>query len=85
MPAILDRVVKQLMDKGYSKSAAYAIGTASLQKSGNLKKGTQKETSKGKARGKMTPGARAEDRARKEGRKGPFKYNAKTNRVTKKK
>ena len=39
MPAILDRLVKQLVDKGHRKSSAYAIATKSLQKAGNLKKG----------------------------------------------
>ena len=52
MPKILDRLVSQLMDKGHSKSAAYAIATKSLQRSGNLKKGTQKATRKGKIQGK---------------------------------
>ena len=38
MPKILDRLVSQLMDKGHSKSAVYAIATKSLQRSGNLKR-----------------------------------------------
>ena len=41
MPAILDRLVKQLVAKGHRKSSAYAIATKSLQKAGNLKKGTR--------------------------------------------
>lgn len=87
MPAILDRLVKQLQAKGHSKSAAYAIATKSLQKSGNLKKGSQEATAKGKKRGAMSPGARAKDRAAKEsGRnKKDYKYDAKTNRATLKK
>ena len=85
MPAILDRLVKQLMANGQSKQAAYAIATAKLQKTGNLKKGTQKATSKGKKRGKMTPEVRAKDRARKNGAKGKLHYNKKNNSVTKKK
>ena len=39
MPKILDRLVKQLRDKGFNKSSSYAIATSQLQKSGNLKKG----------------------------------------------
>jgi hypothetical protein len=85
MPAILDRLVKQLRAKGHDEKAAYAIATKSLQKSGNLKKGSSKATAKGKKRGKMTPGARAKDRAAKEsgGKPSDYKYNAKTNRATK--
>ncbi len=84
MPAILDRLVKQLIAKGKSKSAAYAIATKSLQKAGNLKKGSSEATSKGKRRGKMTPGERAKDRASKlSGKKTKkYKYNKKTNRAT---
>jgi len=86
MPAILKRLVSQLRAKGKSESAAYAIATSSLKKSGNLNsKG--KATAKGKKRGKMSPGQRAIDRASKEsGRsKSNYKYNAKTNRATLKK
>jgi hypothetical protein len=87
MPAILERLVSQLQAKGKSKKAAYAIATSALQKSGNLKKGTQKATAKGKRRGKMTPGQRAKDRASKvSGKsKSSYKYNSKTNRATLKK
>lgn len=81
MPAILDRLVKQLKAKGKSTSAAFAIATAVLQRSGNLKKGSQKATSKGKRRGSMTPAQRAKDRAAKRSGKSPssYKYNSKTN------
>ncbi len=51
MPAILERLVNQLKAKGKSKSSAYAIATSALQKSGKLKKGTQKLTTKGKRNG----------------------------------
>ncbi len=70
MPAILERLVSQLQAKGKSKSSAFAIATSALQKSGNLKKGTQK--------------ARAKDRAsKKSGRKkSNYKYNSKSNRAT---
>lgn len=84
MPAILERLVSQLQAKGKSKSSAFAIATSALQKSGNLRKGTNKATSKGKKRGKMTPSARAKDRAAKGGDTSSYKYNSKTNRATKK-
>lgn len=84
MPKILERLVSQLRAKGKSKASAYAIATAALQKSGNLKKGTQQATAKGKRRGAMTPGERAKDRSSKvSGRKkSDYKYNSKTNRAT---
>lgn len=82
MPAILDRLVKQLKAKGYSDASAHAIAVSQLQKSGNLKKGSTEATSKGKKRGAMTPAARAKDRASKYSGKHSakeYKYNAKTN------
>jgi hypothetical protein len=84
MPAILERLVKQLKAKGYNKSSAFAIATSTLQKSGNLKKGTQEATAKGKRRGSMTPGQRAKDRAAKANNRKPsdYKYSKKTNRAT---
>jgi len=87
MPAILDRLVKQLKAKGHDEKAAYAIATSSLQKSGNLKKGTSEATDKGKKRGAMSPAARAKDReAKKTGRStSAYKYNSKTNQATLKK
>lgn len=87
MPAILERLVSQLRAKGKSKSSAYAIATSALQKSGNLKKGSTKATAKGKKRGKMTPSARAKDRASKGSGKSTssYNYNTKTNRATLKK
>jgi hypothetical protein len=54
MPQILDEAVKQLKKKGWGTSSAFAIGTSALQKSGSLKKGSNKPTSKGVRRGKMT-------------------------------
>jgi hypothetical protein len=48
MPAILERCVKDLIAKGKSSSQAYAMCTASLQKAGKLKKGTQKAAPKSK-------------------------------------
>ena len=85
MPKILDRLVGQLKAKGKSTKQAYAIATAALQKSGNLKKGSTKPTAKGIKRGNMTPAQRAKDRAAKRsGKPSDYKYNKKTNRATKK-
>jgi hypothetical protein len=83
MPAILDRLVSQLRAKGKSKQSAFAIATAALQRSGNLKKGTTKATAKGKRRGAMTPSQRAKDRAAKKSghSTSAYKYNSKTNRA----
>jgi len=84
MPSILDRLVKQLQKKGFSKGTAFAIATKRLQKAKVLKKGSQKLTKKGQTRSKMTPGQRAKSRAAKGSKKGPksFKFNPKTNRAT---
>jgi hypothetical protein len=84
VPKILDRLVKQLQQKGMDKSSAYAIATSRLQKSGNLRKGTNQPTKKGIRRGNMTPYQRAKDRASKRTGKSTskFKYNSKTNRAT---
>lgn len=86
MPKILDRLVGQLQAKGKSKSAAYAIATSALQKSGNLKKGSTEPTAKGIERGNMTPAQRAKDRASKASGKSvsSFKYDKNTNRATQK-
>lgn len=85
MPAILERLVSQLQAKGIAKSSAYAIATKSLQKAGDLKKGSTKATAKGTRRGKMSPGARAKDRAVKYSKSkhktSDYSYNAKTNRA----
>lgn len=84
MPKILDRLVSQLKAKGKSASAAYAIATKALQRSGNLKKNSTEATAKGKRRGNMTPAARAKDRAaKKAGRStSEYKYNKSTNLAT---
>lgn len=86
MPKILDRLVGQLEAKGHDKSSAFAIATKALQRSGNLKKGTQEATPKGAKRGEMTPGERAKDRQVKYdgGKPSDYKYNKKTNLATKK-
>jgi hypothetical protein len=67
MPKILERLVGQLQAKGKNKSSAFAIATSALQKSGNLKPGTQQPTAKGVKRGNMTPEARAKDRKKRGG------------------
>ena len=84
MPAILERLVSQLRAKGKSKSSAFAIATAALQRSGNLKRGTQQATSKGKKRGAMTPSQRAKDRASKNSKhkSSEYKYNKQSNLAT---
>jgi hypothetical protein len=85
MPKILDRLVKQLMANGMSESQAYATATKKLHESGNLKKGTQEATAKGKARGEMTPAERAKDRAAKTkgGKPSDYKYNPNNNSAVK--
>ena len=50
MPKIMDRLVSQLKKAGKSEKLAYAIATSSLQKSGAMKKGSNKLTRKGKKR-----------------------------------
>ena len=66
MPQILDDAVESIMTKnpGMKKSRAYAIATSSLQKSGDLKEGTQEATKKGDRRGEMSKATRAKTRAR---------------------
>ncbi len=85
MPKILSRCMRQLKSNGKSAGAAAAICTKSLQKTGSLKKGTKTATAKGKARGKMTPAARAKDRAAKKtgGKASSYKYNKKNNTAVK--
>lgn len=64
MPKILDRLVRQLQAKGKDKGTAFAIATSSLQKSGNLKPGTQKATKQGEFRGNLSDKQREDDRKR---------------------
>ena len=59
---IQERLVNQLKAKGIGKKGSYAISTAALQKSGNLKKGTNKATKKGIKRGNMSPKEREKTR-----------------------
>lgn len=85
-PAILVRLISQIRAQGKPAADAERIAISALQKSGNLYKGTTTATPKGVKRGAMTPGARAKDRAAKlsGGKAGDYKYNAATNRATKK-
>ena len=84
MPKILDRLVGQLQRKGVNKNSSYAIAVSKLQKSGNLKRGTAKPTTRGIARGNMTPSQRAKNRAAKRSGNSTanYNYNYKTNRAT---
>jgi hypothetical protein len=67
MPDILDDAVKSIMkkDPGMSKDSAYGIAVSTLQKSGDLKKGTYESTEKGKRRAEMSKATRAKTRAKK--------------------
>ena len=84
MPRLLERTRRQLQAKGHKKEAAYAIAKASLQKSGSMKPGSNKLTSKGKKRQSMGASGRAKSRAAKNSGRSPsaYKYNKKTNRAT---
>jgi 3-oxoacyl-[acyl-carrier-protein] synthase III len=62
MPAILDKAVTRLKQRGVKASSAYPIAVASLQKAGDLKPGSLAATAKGIARGKMTAKQRAATR-----------------------
>jgi hypothetical protein len=57
MPKILEDAVKAIR-KSSPGVNPWAVATASLQKSGSLKKGTNKPTAKGVARGKMSKAQR---------------------------
>ena len=84
MPELKKRLVGQLKRKGMSDKKAHAVATKKLQESGNMKKGTNKLTAKGKKRQSMGAAGRAKDRAAKtSGRKtSEYKYSKKTNRAT---
>ena len=66
-PAILKDAVHSISKEnpGMSKGSAYAIATSTLQKSGDLRKGTDDATDKGKRRGEMSKRTRAKTRAKK--------------------
>jgi 3-oxoacyl-[acyl-carrier-protein] synthase III len=62
MPAILDKAVSRLKQRGVKTSSAYPIAVASLQKAGDLKPGTLAATAKGTKRGAMSAKQRAATR-----------------------
>ena len=47
MPDILDKAVQKIRASGVKASSAYPIAVASLQKAGDLKKGSLAATAKG--------------------------------------
>jgi hypothetical protein len=59
MPKILDRAVARIESRGVKESSAYPIAVASLQRAGDLKKGTLAATAKGTKRGAMSAKQRA--------------------------
>jgi hypothetical protein len=61
MPKILDKAVAKIKRQSPGVNP-YAVATASLQKAGDIKKGTNKPTKKGIARGRMTAAQRARTR-----------------------
>lgn len=63
LPPILEKAVKEIK-KSSPGVNPYAVASASLQKAGDLKKGTNQATAKGLSRGKMTKPQRAATRGR---------------------
>ncbi|HEY1431853.1 MAG TPA: hypothetical protein VGF39_09535 [Stellaceae bacterium] len=57
MPKILDKAVQKVKAQSPGVNP-YAVATASLQRSGSLKPGTQQATPQGVARGRMTASQR---------------------------
>ena len=57
MPKILDKAVKAIKASSPGVNP-YAVATATLQRSGSLKKGTQKPTAQGVKRGQMSKAQR---------------------------
>jgi hypothetical protein len=54
MPGLLDKAVDRIKGRGVKASSAWPIAVASLQKAGDLKRGSVKATAKGAARNQMT-------------------------------
>jgi hypothetical protein len=54
MPPLLDKAVSRIKARGVKTSRAWPIAVASLQKAGDLKKGSLKATKQGTARNAMT-------------------------------
>lgn len=86
MPKIVKRLVSQLRSKGMSKDKAWAVATKKQQEAGNIKKGSNKLTTKGAKRQAMGASGRAKSRAVKQGggKTSDYKYSRKTNIATKK-
>jgi hypothetical protein len=84
---ILTRLEGQLRAKGMAPGKAAAVAISTLQRAGDLKKGSTEPTPKGIQRGNMGADSRAKDRAAKaSGHKpGDFSHSKKTNRATLKK
>jgi hypothetical protein len=61
MPKILEDAVKAIK-KSSPGVNPWAVGTSTLQKAGELKKGTNKATAKGVKRGEMTRAERHKER-----------------------
>lgn len=59
MPGLLDRAVSQIKKTGQPAKSAWPIAVASLQRAGDLKKGSLEATQKGTKRGQMTQKQRA--------------------------
>ena len=62
LPAILDKAVSRIKAQGAKESSAYPIAVASLQRGGDLKKGSLAATAKGTKRGAMSAKQRAATR-----------------------
>ena len=64
---ILSKAVHSIREENpkMSKGSAYAIAVSTLQKSGDLKKGTYESTKKGDRRAEMSKATRAKTRAKK--------------------
>lgn len=58
MPGILDKAVARVKARGASAKSAWPIAVASLQRAGDLRKGTLAATAKGVARNKMSQAQR---------------------------
>jgi hypothetical protein len=54
MPGLLDKAVDRIKQRGVKTSSAWPIAVASLQKAGDLKRGSVKATAKGVARNQMS-------------------------------
>jgi hypothetical protein len=54
MPKILEDAVARIKGRGVPEKNAWAIATSSLQKAGDLKKGSNKPTQQGVSRGQMS-------------------------------